>query len=1332
MSITTTSNTPSEKDAPLTPSSSHSSYEQDTNKKLLQQEIAAISAQQQDKKESDSDPGDKSKKSKKKKEKKEKQPAVPIHKLFRFATPIEAAMVLCACLLSAAIGAIQPLSIIIFGQFISNIGTSMATTQDFAKLARDVHPLVLTFVYMGIGVLIAAYTTHCFWVLTGEFQVRRIRTLYVHAILRQDMGWFDKAEEGSLTTRLATDTQLIQEGISEKFGLLVMCISQFIAGFIVAFIKGWKLAVVILATVPFMAAAGGLMGYFITKYTTRAQDSYADAGSVAEQVFSGIRTVYSFSLQKRFSDLYEKKLEVAKKHGIIRGLCLGIGFGGFMFTLFATYGLSFWYGSKLTLEGEMEGADVLVVFFSMITGAAGLLLMPQNLSAVSSACGAAFKIYRTIDRVPSIDVDAKEGLAPERFVGEIEFKNVKFNYPTRPDTTILNGLNLKIQSGLTVAFVGSSGSGKSTCIQLLQRFYDASEGSVLVDGHDIKDYNVAWLRSQIGVVSQEPVLFNMSIKQNLLMGVTEEVSNDDIVDACKKSNCHTFISELPEGYETLVGEHGGMLSGGQKQRIAIARAILKNPSILLLDEATSALDTQSERLVQTALDVASADRTTIVIAHRLSTIKNADLIVVMQSGELVEQGSHNDLLALNGVYAELVRKQEIATKQIGSAVEEPDSDELLKREQLQLIAEKQRGTDDAALINEKDASTTVNLFKTTSRASVDAYELKRQKEKDQRKVTMQKKAPLGKVFKQMRPEWHLLVFGVLCAMVAGAIFPCFGLIFAQVITKLVDTKSPPPGPLEGTNLYSFLFVMIGIAAFFGMSGQIVCFEIAGERYTKRLRAAVFEAYMRQEVGYFDQAENSLGALTAKLAVDAKNVNELITKVSGDVTQILVTAITGLVIAFTQSWMLTLIILCMAPFIAFANYYQSKIENGYEDQTKAANEQSGEVAGEAIKEIRTVAGLNKQTHFETKYFYATEHPHKLAKRKAVSSSIGFAFQQSISYYANAVAFFAGIQLMWHHGLTFDRMFTCMMTIMITAQGVGRASVFATTFAKAKYSSIAAFEILERQPLIDGALEGIEPSRAQIRGDIDCQDVGFCYPARPDVSVFNGDFNLHGKAGQTIALVGPSGCGKSTTIGLLQRWYDAAAGTVRLDDTDVKKYSLHNLRSHMALVSQEPILFDMSILDNIKFGVDDSIKEEVTQQEVEAACKAANIHDFIASLPDGYSTRVGDKASQLSGGQKQRVAIARALIRKPKVLLLDEATSALDSESEKLVQGAIDNIIEEGGRTTITIAHRLSTIQNANHICVVKNGRVVEQGTHWELLEMRGVYYDLVRQQSLNAH
>ncbi|CEJ01545.1 Putative ABC multidrug transporter mdr1 [Rhizopus microsporus] len=619
---------------------------------------------------------DKTKKSKK--EKKEKQPAVPIYKLFRFATKIEALMILTACVFSAGIGAMQPVSIIIFGKFMSTIGNSMSTG-DFAHLVEASHPLVLIFVYMGTAVLACAYIAQCFWVLTGENQVRRIRNMYVHAILRQDMSWFDKAEEGSLTTRLATDTQLIQDGISEKFGILIMCVGQFVAGFVTAFVKGWRLAVVILATLPVMAGCGAAMGYFITKYTLKSQDSYADAGAVAEQVFSGIRTVYSFSLQNRFAELYAKKLEKAMKTGIQRGQILGFGFGSFMFILFCTYGLSFWYGSKLTRDHMMDGSDVLVVFFAMIMGAMALLQLPQNLSAVSSACGAAYKIYATIDRVPAIDPDNTEGLKPERFTADIEFKDVMFKYPTRPDITILKKLNLKIRPGMTVAFVGPSGSGKSTSVQLIQRFYDPNEGQILLDGHDLKEYNVSWLRSQIGVVSQEPVLFNMTIKQNLLMGVSHQVSSEEIIEACKKANCHSFISQLPDGYETMVGEHGGMLSGGQKQRIAIARAILKNPSILLLDEATSALDTQSERLVQAALDAASADRTTIVIAHRLSTIRNADLIVVMQQGDLIEQGTHNELLALDGVYADLVRKQEIATKQVGADVEEPDAEELLQR-----------------------------------------------------------------------------------------------------------------------------------------------------------------------------------------------------------------------------------------------------------------------------------------------------------------------------------------------------------------------------------------------------------------------------------------------------------------------------------------------------------------------------------------------------------------------------------------------------------------------------------------------------------------------------
>ncbi|KAI9318133.1 putative ABC transporter protein [Dichotomocladium elegans] len=1266
-------------------------------------------------------------KKKKKKTKKKKDPAVPIHQLFRFASKLELLMIFIAMVLSLAVGALHPAVIVIFGEF---LGTAGAAFMGVGKLTDATHDVILIFVYIGTATFVAAYISQAFWIMTAENQTRRIRQAYVHAILRQDLGWFDKADEGSLTTRLAADTQLIQDGISEKFGLFLMSIGSFVSGFVIAFVKGWRLAVIILATLPVLACAGAVLGWSITKFTLNVQDGYAEAGAVAEQVFSGLRTVYSFSLQNRFAGLYEKKLVKARKAGIRRGLFLGVGFGIFLFVLFCTYALSFWYGGKLVRGHQMDGATVLVVFFAMIIGAMTLMQLPPNLSAVSTAAGAAYKIYATIDRVPEIDVDNTSGLKPKEVTGEIEFRNVKFSYPTRPDIPILKNLSIKIKPGTTVAFVGPSGSGKSTSVNLIQRFYDPKDGEVLLDGVGLKYLNVKWLRSHIGVVSQEPVLFNMTIRQNLLMGIDYEASREEIIEACKKANCHTFISQLPDGYDTLVGEHGGMLSGGQKQRIAIARAILKNPTILLLDEATSALDTQSERLVQRALDAASANRTTIVIAHRLSTIRNADHIVVMHEGELIEQGTHDELLSRNGVYSELVHKQKIATKKTGADEDEVfDEEEILRKETEELLLQ-QKKIDELAEL-ERDSKSD-HLVRMSTISSIDAFELKLKREKENRKNRMKQKAPIGEILQQMRPEWKYLATGVGGAAIAGAIFPCFALIFSKIIAVLILSPSTSaPGPLEGTNLYAFIFVMFGIASFLGFGIQIISFEIAGELYTERLRSMIFRAYMRQEVGFFDDEENSMGALTSKLAIDAKNVNELVTKVWGDIAQLCSTTIAGLVIAFVQSWILTLIVLCMAPFIAAATFYEARIRRGFEDETAKAHEQSGEVAGEAIKEIRTVASLNKQDHFELRFDRALERPHILAKRKAYLSSIGYALHQAINMYTNAVAFYAGARLIDDKKLNFEQMLIAMMAVMITAQGVGRTSTFTATYAKAKNSAIAAFEVLHRKSSIDPDLEGIEPESSTIRGDLSFKDIVFRYPARPNIPIFDGEFNLEGKAGQTIALVGPSGCGKSTTIGMLQRWYDPIDGTVRLDDYDTKNFTLGNLRSHMALVGQEPVLFDMSIGDNIRFGALEDNQASVTMEQVTEACKAANIHQFVSELPNGYDTRVGDKGSQLSGGQKQRIAIARALIRNPRVLLLDEATSALDSESEKLVQAAIDNIISVGGRTTITIAHRLSTIQDADCICVVMNGKIVECGTHWELLELDGQYASLVRQQSLNA-
>ncbi|KAI9485126.1 putative ABC transporter protein [Zychaea mexicana] len=1247
---------------------------------------------------------------------------IPMRKMFRYATRKDKWMLGLAMACSIFVGVLQPLTIVVFGLTIASTIGSYESGDSLNGMAALAGGILLA---LGTLVMALSYTASCLWVISGENQTRRVRQLYVHAIMRQEMAWFDQSKDGSLTTRLATDTQYYQDAISEKYGEMISTASATTMGLLECICVTWRMGLVVFALLPVLFGVSWLMDRLLSQQTQEVQNAYAEASSIAEQALAGIRTVYSFTLQERFTRLYETKLMKTSQAGTRRALVLGAGFGTFLLLLYGIFAFAFWYGSTLAINGTGDGILVMVSFFCLILGAISLMKLPDQVAALAAGRGAAYTIFETISRVPAIDTDSDEGLKPQKIAAGIEFRDIKFSYPTRPDITILKNLNLTISPGMTVAFVGASGSGKSTTIQLLQRFYDPDSGQVFLDGHDLKDLNIRWLRSQIGVVSQEPVLFNMTIRQNLLLGVEDRVGQDEIEAACQKANCHSFISALPEGYDTLVGEHGGMLSGGQKQRIAIARAILKNPPILLLDEATSALDTQSERIVQHALDAASSGRTTIVVAHRLSTIRNADLIVVMNQGDLIEQGTHGQLVKHGGAYAELVRKQQIETEQDNVS----EVSETVSLENVKLRDRRSQGAAAEQGLNDVVYSSYVNLARRSTTTSIDAYELKERRIKQELKLRQQQGAPIAKIWQQIKPERLYLLAGCFGSLIAGAVYPLFAFITGKCIwTLMQDSDEISPGPVEGANFYAIMFLVIAVGAFLGYGLQSWMFELVDARYTSRLRALVFRAFLKQEVGFFDREDNSVGALASKLAVDTKTMNEMVTRVPGDFMQVVSTAACGLAIAFAHNWTLSLIVIGMSPLLIGASFYRARLERGFQDKVAKAHEHGNVITSEAIREIRTVTALGKQAHFEMKYAKTLEKPHQLARRKAFRASFGYALSQGFSLYVAAVAYSSGVIFMQEGRLAFDALFICLLTLMISMTGVGRSSVFTVTFVKAKTAAISVFEILERQSQVDPDLEGIEMATSGVSGDISFDKIGFCYPTRKE-PIFEGGFNLRGKAGQMIALVGPSGCGKSTTIGMLQRWYDPTMGTVSLDHHNVKGFTLSNLRSHMALVGQEPVLFDMTIGENIRFGVDED--HVVTQDQVEEACRAANIHKFISELPDRYDTRVGDKGSQLSGGQKQRIAIARALIRKPKVLLLDEATSALDSESEKLVQEAIDNIVGEGGRTTITIAHRLSTIQHADIICVVKDGRVVEQGTHWELLELNGEYASLVREQSLTV-
>ncbi|KAJ6791659.1 putative ABC transporter B family member 21 [Iris pallida] len=458
---------------------------------------------------------------------------------------------------------------------------------------------------------------------------------------------------------MSGDTVLIQDAMGEKVGKFIQLMATFVVGFIVAFARGWLLTLVMLSVIPPLVIAGAAMATIIAKLASRGQTAYAEAAVVVEQTIGSIRTVASFTGEKQSVDKYSKSLKSAYDSSVHEGLATGLGLGSVMFLMFCGYSLGIWYGSKLILDKGYTGADVINVIFAVVTGSFSLGQASPSLTAFAAGQAAAFKMFETINRKPEIDASDLTGTKLDDIRGDIEFRDVYFSYPARPDEQIFRGFSLSIQSGRTVALVGESGSGKSTVISLIERFYDPHAGEVLVDGINLKEFQLRWIRGKIGLVSQEPVLFASSIRDNIAYG-KDGATAEEIRVAAELANASRFIDKMPQGFDTMVGEHGTKLSGGQKQRVAIARAILKDPRILLLDEATSALDAESERVVQEALDRIMTNRTTVVVAHRLTTVRNADTIAVIQRGSIIEKGSHSELLENpDGAYCQLIRLQEM-------------------------------------------------------------------------------------------------------------------------------------------------------------------------------------------------------------------------------------------------------------------------------------------------------------------------------------------------------------------------------------------------------------------------------------------------------------------------------------------------------------------------------------------------------------------------------------------------------------------------------------------------------------------------------------------------
>ncbi|XP_058768820.1 ABC transporter B family member 6 [Vicia villosa] len=1261
--------------------------------------------------------------------------------------------------------------------------------------------LALTIVYIAGGVFVAGWIEVSCWILTGERQTAVIRSKYVRVLLNQDMSFFDTyGNNGDIVSQVLSDVLLIQSALSEKVGNYVHNMATFFSGLVIAFINCWQIALITLATGPFIVAAGGISNIFLHRLAENIQDAYAEAASIAEQAVSYIRTLSAFTNETLAKYSYATSLQATLRYGILISLVQGLGLGFTYGLAICSCALQLWVGRFLVMHGKAHGGEIITALFAVILSGLGLNQAATNFYSFDQGRIAAYRLYEMISR--SSSSSDHDGSAPVAVQGNIEFRNVYFSYLSRPEIPILSGFYLTVPAKKTVALVGRNGSGKSSIIPLMERFYDPTLGEVLLDGENIKNLKLEWLRSQIGLVTQEPALLSLSIRDNIAYG--RDTTADQIEEAAKIAHAHTFISSLDKGYDTQIGRAGLTLTEEQKIKLSIARAVLLNPSILLLDEVTGGLDFEAERSVQEALDLLMLGRSTIIIARRLSLIKNADYIAVMEEGQLVEMGTHDELLTLGGLYAELLRCEE-ATKlpkrmparnykktaafQIekdsseSHSCKEPSSPRMMKSPSLQRIStvfrppdgffnlqesphvqspppEKMMENGQSLDSTEKEPSIkrqdsfemrlpelpkidVHSVHRQTSNGSdpespisplltsdpknershsqtfsrpdsySDEFSVKMNETKDSRH---RHQPSFWRLAELSFAEWLYAVLGSIGAAIFGAFNPLLAYVIGLVVTTYyrIDGTHHLRGEIDK---WCLIIACMGIVTVVANFLQHFYFGIMGEKMTERVRRMMFSAMLRNEIGWYDEEENSADNLSMRLANDATFVRAAFSNRLSIFIQDIAAIIVAFLIGVLLHWRIALVALATLPVLCVSAIAQKLWLAGFSRGIQEMHRKASLVLEDAVRNIYTVVAFCAGNKVMELYRLQLNKIFKQSFLHGLAIGFAFGFSQFLLFACNAL-------LLWYTAICIKKSYVDAPTalkeyIVFSFATFALVEPFglAPYILKRRKSLISVFEIIDRVPKIDpDESSALKPPN--VYGSIELKNVDFCYPTRPEVLVLS-NFSLKVSGGQTIAVVGVSGSGKSTIISLLERYYDPVAGQVLLDGRDLKSYNLKWLRSHLGLVQQEPVIFSTTIRENIIYA-----RHNASEAEIKEAARIANAHHFISSLPHGYDTHVGMRGVDLTPGQKQRIAIARVVLKNAPILLLDEASSSIESESSRVVQEALDTLIM-GNKTTILIAHRAAMMRHVDNIVVLNGGRIVEEGTQDSLMAKNGLYVRLMQ-------
>ncbi|TVY82673.1 ABC transporter BEA3 [Lachnellula suecica] len=1232
----------------------------------------------------------------------------------------------------AGVGAVMPLMNVIFGHLVGDFGSyfSPDSTTTKAQFTKSLNKQTLYIVYLFIAQWGLQYLSMFAFRMIGIRVSAKIRLEYLKALFALPVSVIDTLPSGQASNTITTTANVLQIGISEKLGTFVNFTSMCITAIIVAFKFNAILTVVTASNFLFIGLIYGINIPIILRMTKEVEHADEKAASIAGEVLGSIRMIVACG-----AEIFWMGRGIAPQR-------IENQFAPLFASLYATMALCFWFGFRQYLRGDVDsvGTIVIVLMAVMLMGFS-ISQTAAPIIAIGKATTAASDFFAVIDAPrPSItglkepDVSAQDS---------IELESITFAYPSRPKFKVLDDLSIRFESGKVTAIVGASGSGKSTIVGLLERWYELDEtkryalpesamkdeiekvkkreedkkkkkgeiqeaakvveapeppislsGKILVGGKNLDDVDLKWWRTQIGLVSQEPFIFNDTVFKNVEYGLigsqweneSEETKKGLVEQACKEAYADEFITKLPLGYQTQVGDAGIKISGGQRQRLAIARSIIKRPKILILDEATSAIDVRGERLVQAALDRVSQGRTTITIAHRLSTIKKADKIMVMRNGRVIEQGSHEGLL-LNedGAYWALVNAQKLS---MGD--EFADESDLIESSNQEHELVREMSTASGTKPVEEEVVWKNKGFFTS----------------------------FGLLMAEQSIHWPWYFLLALGCMGASTANPVQAYLFANIINVITLAG----GALQkASNHWALMLFMlaIGIAVAYyilGWSSNTISVHIAST-----YRQQYFQSIIDKEIPFFDAEENSSGTLAARVANDPTQLQQLLGMNMALVVVGALSMVGCVIIGFVFGWKLTLLATGVAmPIIIIGSFFRVRYELQFEAMNQEVFAESSKFGAEAIGAFRTVTSLTLEDMICRRYEILLQgHVHK-AFNKARYATLLFAFSNSISILCVALTFWYGGQLLANREYNAVQFFVVYVAVINGSEGIGTFMSLGPNMAQAAAAANRILSLRAQKKDNSKATLALQDTDGGVK--IALRDVWFKYPTR-DTPIFQG-LNLTIEKGQFAALVGPSGCGKTSIVSLLERFYPIQRGKILFNEANIADLNAEDYRKSMSLVSQEPILLQGTVKENILLGV----HENTPMERVYQACRDAEIHDFISSLPEGYNSDVGTRGVSLSGGQKQRMSIARALIRNPKLLLLDEATSSLDSESEKLVQAAFERAGK--GRTMVVVAHRLATVQNADVIFVLGGGKVLETGNHQSLLKRRGVYYQMCQSQALD--